>query len=297
MTAAFTRTLVRHPPRLRRATVTRTERLAPTLVRVTLAGPELHDFASDGPDDHVKVFFPDPSVGEIVLPQPPGHAPSVGEIITRDYTPRAFRPGTAPTPDTAATPGTPATPPELDLDFVIHHTAEETAAHTTEETAAPTTDETAAPASAWATRARPGDELVIGGPATSRLVPADAQGLVLLADETGLPAVARWLERLPADVSATALLEVGDRSLGGYLPDELRMRANILWLFREHGPGQLAAALRGLGELDGTTYVFGAAEAGALIPLRQHLRKELGLPANQVALSGYWRRPHPPAAD
>ncbi|MGD8193568.1 siderophore-interacting protein [Herbiconiux sp. P18] len=281
--ARFDRPLVRHAPALRRVTVERVERLAPALVRVTLAGSELDGFESVGPDDHVKVFFPD-ATGRIALPQPPGAAASPGEIIARDYTPRALRPATS------------AGPAQLDLDFVLHAAAPHPAdasGHPGTVTPVPLHG---GPASAWADTAAPGNELVIGGPSTSRLVPADAEAVVLLADETGLPAVGRWLELLPDHVAVTALLEVADRSISGYFRDELRIRADILWLFREYGEGQLAAALRGLGPLGDAAYVFGAAEANALVPLRQHLRRTLGLPAAQVALSGYWRAPTTPSA-
>jgi NADPH-dependent ferric siderophore reductase len=255
-----------HPFALRHLAVARTEHVTPLFARVTLVGAEGHDdaldsFASDGPDDHVKVFFPDPATGVVTVPVPRGAGPEhppPGRVIARDYTPRAFRP---------AVDGRPA---ELDLDVLLHG------------------DD--GPASFWATRAQPGDQLVVGGPRSSQRAPADAEAVLLLGDESALPAVARWLETLPDHVTVSALLEVANSRAGRYLPDTLRMRADILWLFREHGDGQLGAALRGLGPLGAGTYVFAAGEAGALVPLRQHLRKKLGLPARQVKLSGYWRR-------
>ena len=35
--------------------------------------------------------------------------------------------------------------------------------------------------------------------------------------------------------------------------------------------------------------MFAAGEASALTPLRRYLRRELGLSAEQVVMSGYWR--------
>ncbi|MFB2598835.1 siderophore-interacting protein [Herbiconiux sp. P17] len=261
---SFTREAVRHPMAVRHLVVDRVTPLTPTLTRVSLVGEELAGFASDGPTDHVKVFFTDPATGILTVPEltPEGiRRPESGRIISRDYTPRAFRAATAGSPD------------ELDIDFVLH------GAHGTD-----------GPASAWAASASPGDPLVIAGPRGSRLAPSGIARAVLLADETALPSLSRWLELLAPEVEITALIDVADASVPAYLSDELRLRADIVWLYRSNAPDQLLAALRGLGPIDDDTFVFGAGEATTLIPVRHYLRKELGLPAEQVALSGYWKR-------
>jgi len=66
---------VRHDVRRRSLTVASVQRLTPRMQRITFASPELHDFASAGADDHVKLFFP----GEDGAP-----------ACMRDYTPRMF---------------------------------------------------------------------------------------------------------------------------------------------------------------------------------------------------------------
>ncbi len=103
---ALARERVRHPLRLRHLTVTTVRPVAPTMVRVTLAGPELDGFAAPGPADHVKVFFPDadgvlttPSITESGIARP-----ETGTVIGRDYTPFAHRPEAG----------------EVDVDFVLH---------------------------------------------------------------------------------------------------------------------------------------------------------------------------------
>ncbi len=67
---------VRREPKRRRLTVARAFALTPKMRRIEFASPDLHDFASDGTDDHVKIFVPDAGA-------PNGVAP-------REYTPRAF---------------------------------------------------------------------------------------------------------------------------------------------------------------------------------------------------------------
>ena len=65
----------RREPRRRSLTVTAVERLTPKMQRISFASPDLHDFVSDAPDDHIKLFFDDGS----------------GRCM-RDYTPRRFDP-------------------------------------------------------------------------------------------------------------------------------------------------------------------------------------------------------------
>lgn len=64
---------VRREVRRRTLTVTALEALSPRTLRVVFSSPELRDFESDAPDDHIKLFFP-----------------SGAEIVMRDFTPRAF---------------------------------------------------------------------------------------------------------------------------------------------------------------------------------------------------------------
>lgn len=255
----FTREIVRHPLTVRRATVGAVREVVPTIVRVTLEGPELAGFAALGPADHVKVFFPDPATGELTVPEltdDGSRRPSSGTMISRDYTPL----GVHVTADGGTT---------LDIDFVLHG------------------DE--GPASSWAARAVAGSPLGIGGPRGSRMVPEGLGRLLVIADETALPATRRWLGLVPAAIPVTALFDVADESVTGYFEgrDE---RVDAEWLFRADGPGQLDEALRSLGPVDDETFVFMAGEATTLAPLRRYLRHELGLPAEQVSASGYWKR-------
>jgi len=257
---SFTRETVGHPFVVRRTTVSAVRQVVPSIVRITLSGPELTGFASLGPSDHVKVFFPDPATGELLLPdvrpERLSRPAAAGTIISRDYTPL----GVHVAPDGGAT---------LDLDFVLHG------------------DE--GPASAWASRASVGDELGIGGPRRSRLAPTDLGRLLVIADETALPSTRRWLGLVPPAVPITALFDVADDSAAGYFEGG-GARVDAEWLFRDEGAGQLDEALRSLGPVADDTFVFMAGEATTLTPLRRYLRRELELPAEQISASGYWKR-------
>ena len=79
---------IRHEPKIRALEVESTQRLTPSMLRVTLCGEDLADFRSLGFDDHVKLLVPTAS----------------GGAERRDYTPRRF--------DAASR--------RLVLDFAIH---------------------------------------------------------------------------------------------------------------------------------------------------------------------------------
>ncbi len=266
-----TRDHLRHEMAIRRLTVSHVEQITPSIVRVTLIGDALGDFSAPGPTDHVKVFFPDPATGILTVPELRAdgiHRPAEGVIISRDYTPRRFRPA----PFGAA---------ELDIDFVLH--APEGTHGTPQDPAG------GGPASAWAASARPGDQIAVAGPRGSRLAPRDVREVVLIADETALPAFTRWLTMLPESTRITGLLDVADEEVEAYLDDEQTARASIEWLYRTDGPGQLEEAVRSL-ELGPDVYVWAAGEASALAPVRRHLKHDVGLRPDQFDVQGYWRR-------
>ncbi len=251
-----------HEVKRRHLTVLRTELIAPRMQRITLGGAELAGFTSLAPGDHVKVFFPDPTIGEIVAPVfvngKPQKPEGAGEVIARDYTPHAFRP--------EGDHG-----PELDLDFVLHGDASHSG-----------------PAASWAAQAAPGDPLIIGGPRGSLVPPNDIDGAILIADESALPAVTRWLDLLDS-TPVTGLFSVADPDTAHYLAPYERADRTFNWFSGEDRDARIADTLTGLEIADGTL-VFLAGEASSLIPLRRHLRRELGLPKAQVDAHGYWKR-------
>ncbi|EAR24322.1 iron-chelator utilization protein [marine actinobacterium PHSC20C1] len=250
---------VKHPLVVRRVTVSAVAQITANLRRITLSGDELAGFVSSGPTDHLKVFFPDPATGELTAPTMTETGivrPDTGVIISRDYTPLGFRSHDG--------------HHELDIDFVVHG------------------DD--GPASAWASRAKRGDLLAIAGPRGSKLLPHGATHVILVADETALPASSRWIDMLPTSVTLTGLFEVAEVGGEDYFTPEQHARISAEWFYRTDGLGQIDPALRSLGSIGESTFVFLAGEAGMLVPLRRYLRRELGLSKKQVAADGYWRR-------
>ncbi|MGX1789560.1 siderophore-interacting protein [Bosea sp. NPDC055332] len=248
----------RHKVVLRQLHVLRVTDLSPSIRRVTLGGPELEGFVSLGFDDHVKMFFAAPGEVKPVLPVagPDGLAfPESGpRPLARDFTPRRHDPQAG----------------ELDIDFALLHEG---------------------PASYWASTVEPGDSAWIAGPRGSFIVPFDFDWHLLIADETGLPALARRLEELPSGNRALALVEAG----GAHeeLPLHRSAGIEVVWTHRAPGaqPGAaLLATLPALAFPDGDYFAWIACESSAAKQLRSVLVDERGANRKWVRAHGYWRR-------
>lgn len=172
----------------------------------------------------------------------------------RDYTPRFFR---AAVEDNG---------PELDIDFFLHGSGRTTT---------------------WAASAKPGDPALIGGPRASRLPPTGASRVILGADESSLPALARWIELLPDETEIYGFVTLDNPSDAVYLDPDHVHKARISWL--DKSPGVLERSLRRMGGIDDSTFVWIAGEATSLIPVRRYLRHELALTSRQLKVDGYWK--------
>ncbi|WP_313052470.1 siderophore-interacting protein [Stenotrophomonas cyclobalanopsidis] len=250
--------------RFRHLTVLRTETVTPHMRRVVLGGADLAGFDSPGPDDHIKLFFPNSS-GEMVLPVMTAEGPRYPEgkelSVARDYTPRWW--------DNEAG--------ELAIDFVLHDQGI---------------------AGPWAERAQPGDTLSIGGPRGSFVVADDYDAYVLIGDETALPAIARWLDVLPDGAEVQAYIEVSDEDERQDLPQYENVR--IHWLERNGFPAASSTLLEDMltdfEAPDGDTFYWIATESRRARMMRKFIEGHLGVPRDWIRSTGYWKA-HPDEAD
>ncbi|UOQ55832.1 siderophore-interacting protein [Leucobacter allii] len=259
------RPLETHPLVLRRLDVLRVTEVTPRMRRVTLGGPELAPFARDGLrqpgfrapgfDDHVKAIFAGPDELEDVLPIQLAHGIEWVEAparIARDYTPRRVDPAAR----------------EIDLDFVLHGDG---------------------PAASWAAGAVPGDALWIVGPKSSLVLPERLDWIVLIGDETALPAIGRYLDERPTEARVRAVVLIEHPSARQELP--LRVGDTLDWVVARPGDREalLAAARAALPPGDASAgFVWAAAESRALLPLRRFLGRERGIDKTRTSLTGYW---------
>ena len=179
-----------------RVTVAKAEMLSPHFKRIVFQGPDLQDFADAGYDERIKILLPLPDGS---LPAPSFFEASPEDPLAwyqqwralpaerrnplRTYTVRKVRPGSE----------------QIDVDFVIH--------------------DHAGPAGAFAEAARPGDQAIIIGPnaqaggpvAGMDFHPGQSRHLLLVGDETAVPAIAAIMDSLIRDHwqgEGVALIEV-----------------------------------------------------------------------------------------
>jgi len=286
------------------------ERLSPSFVRVELGSPALADLGVTGTsyDQRIKLIFPSEGHG---LPSFEGAGEGwYGEWLARPeeerghmrtYTVRGVRgEGT----------GT-----RLVVDIVVHEGA-------------------TGPAGVWGERAAVGDRVICTAPRRGHeyggveFAPGDTDSVLLVGDETAVPAVAAILEQLDGKARGAAFLEVPFDA--DVLTVEHPEGVSVRWLPREGAPrGEAlhAAVLEHLGaqaasaEVDESEidpdlwetpsysssgeaetetgravghdwhglYAWIAGESKVVTGLRRALVKDLGLDRHQVAFMGYWR--------
>ncbi|MBC7292056.1 MAG: siderophore-interacting protein [Actinotalea sp.] len=243
----------------RRLQVLRVEDLSASMRRVALGGPELAGFRADGPTDHAKVWFPPdgrPDDAPLLPSEVDGAWVAPDGATSRDYTIRTVDPAAG----------------EVVLDMAVH-------AH--------------GPAGHWAAQARPGQQLGLLGPKTTKIPPMDRAWYVLAVDETGLPGVQNWLEQLPEGPDVHVLAEVGGPEDEIALP--ARAGTQVTWLHRGTAPAGTTTLLadatrRTLQALpdDAEGWLWAAAEAMVVRAIRGHVA-ERGIDRRSCGMTGYWR--------
>ncbi len=236
--------------------VIRSERIAPSLVRVWIGGPGFGTFVpNEFTDAYVKLHFAKPELGL----EPPYDLQALRATlapedlpVTRTYSVREIA-------DDA-----------IALDFVVHGEG--------------------GVAGPWAAAVQPGERVVFGGPGGAFSPDTAADWHLFVGDESALPAIARALEALPATARGVAVLEVRDAS------EEIALRrpegVDVRWLHRgearQETVGLLADAVASLEWPAGRVQVFAHGERESMKAMREELFGRRGLERAQVSLSGYW---------
>lgn len=250
---------------VRYITVRRVGRVTPRLARITFEAERTADLP-DGADQQVKLYFPRHGQRVPRLPEPDADVMRWYQAFQRMPEPERpwMRSYTLRRRDTAE--GT------VDIDFVLH--------------------DHAGPATRWALAAATGDTIAMFGPSGYFARPepiersiAAAGHLLLVGDETALPAIGTILEALPPGHPTTAFLDVHDRA------EEQRFDTaadlTVHWFHRD--AGRLASAVRAARLPDGALFAWLAGEAGTVRSLRRHL-VDRGVPKHRIEFAGYWRQ-------
>lgn len=258
-------------PHVLRLDVLSSEHVSPSIRRVTVGGAALDRFTPLGYDQWFRLFLPRADQHEFRLPTRTSTlwyaqwlaTPGAQRPDCRNYTVAAVRPDLN----------------ELDIDFVVHTN--------------PDSDQVDGIAAAWALNARPGQSVgLLDQGIMFNQHPATSSSL-LVADESGLPAIEGILRSLPREAVGTAVVEVPDagdrRPLGepaGY---------EVQWVVRAEAadphatPGVAALAhVATLPPLASDSYVFVVGESALATGVRRHAIG-LGVHKDHVRFSGYWK--------
>jgi NADPH-dependent ferric siderophore reductase len=253
--------------------VLRTERLSAHWIRVTLGGGEIEKFHPMGFDQWFRLFLP--IGGDAGLDRVPAKAnkmfgylkflriPDGERPVMRNYSVRAYRAATA---DAGA---------EIDVDFVLHGSA---------------ADGTAGPASRWAETCQPGEHVLIIDEGLTFNPQRGTDRVLLVGDETALPAIASICASLPTDAVGSVIIEVPSEE------DALEFAhpsgIEVAWIVRPHdvAPGIFALEVLGGTELpDAPIHAYAAGEQALASGVRKHLVGERGVDKNAVSFCGYWK--------
>jgi NADPH-dependent ferric siderophore reductase len=250
--------------------VVRRERVSPHFMRVTLGRRDAGRFVAMGFDQWFRLFIPVAGGG---LERAPRKLDTVSYVryltiakaerpVMRNYSVRAYR-------------AEGADGPEIDVDFVLHGSA---------------ADGGAGPATAWAEGCAPGDVVALLDEGIGFNPPDGLTRVRLVADETGLPALAGVLASLPRDARGDAFVEV---------PAEEDRRAldapegvAVTWVCRTdpHAtPGtavHAAAEAAALPEEPFFGWVVG--ESALVAGVRRHWVRA-GVPKRHIMFCGYWK--------
>ena len=175
---------------------------------------------------------------------------------SRDYTPRRYDPQAK----------------TLDIEFVLHD---------------------AGPATAWAEQAKAGQTLRVGGPRGSFVIPFTFDWHLLIGDDTGLPAIARRLDELPAGSRAVVLVEVDNAA--DEVPLKSKAEVSVTYVHRNGAEaGSTDVLARGLEVIEvaeGRLLRLGRLPKSLTAKaLRAQLIADHGANPKWIRAAGYWRR-------
>ncbi|MBB2891513.1 siderophore-interacting protein [Flexivirga oryzae] len=250
---------------LYRVEVDQSERVSPNVQRLTFAGDDLRTIPQHGYDQWFRLFLPHPdgTTDFDAVPEKFGIGGYLRYLTKKSGTRPPFRSYTVRTLRRERG--------ELDVDFVIHGDT--------------------GIAGPWAQQAERGERAVILDQGRGFDPLDDANFVLLVGDDSALPAVAGILRDLPRDAQGLAIIELGDdddrQSLDA--PEHFEVR----WLSRpdSHATPGLAA----LAEVQAftpsdpaTLQVYVGGEQAMVAGCRRHL-VGAGVPKTRIQFTGYWK--------
>ncbi len=247
------------------ADVSGAERITPHMTRVTFCGDDLTRLPVRGYDQWFRLFLPHPG-GVTDFDAVPDHftfgsylkylaAASGTRPPFRNYTIREHRPDAG----------------ELDVDFVAHGGS--------------------GVAGPWAQRAKAGERVAMIDQGRGFDPIGNTESVLLVGDESALPAIAGILRDLPPERQGVAIIEIPDAA------DKQELRAptgvQVRWLVRDDpharpGVQALEHAREYTPDRPETLHAYLAGEQRLVAESRRHLVAS-GVPKARISFTGYWK--------
>jgi len=235
-------------------TVKNTERLTPNMQRLVLGGDDLAGFPENSAGDYVKLMFQDD--GQPVTNAVPGQRP-----LMRTYTVQSFN----------------SDQQTIAVDFALHGLASD--------------GHEQGVASQWSVRARPGEQILVGGPGPGRGIVTEADWFLLAGDMTALPALSVQLASLPAEATGFAVIEVS--SLDDAQPLDVPPGIEVFWVADDRHDQEYSAFVQRVRTLpwkNGEVSVWAACEFSKMRQLRHYLKQERHVATSRSYISSYWKQ-------
>lgn len=145
-------------------------------------------------------------------------------------------------------------------------------------------------ASGWARQATVGDRVTLDHARSWYRPEVNSAWQLLIADLSGLPALARILDELPGGTDVSVIVEVADEADLAYLPARSNVElVTTIGTGNGHAPSRLTELARAHVHAAGRGYCWFAGEAQTTREVRKHLRTDHGWVPDQYDIVGYWR--------
>ncbi len=244
----------REPEKFREARVTDLTRISPYLTGVTLAGPELQGFDRGLPAASVRLLVPELH-RDVVMPTWNGNEFLLADgsrPIIRTLTPVQFDDETL----------------QLELHVVLHGHG---------------------PLSDWVSHGGIGATVAVSGTGRGYEADAEARRLVVVGDESALPAITVLMNELRPELEMTVLVEVRSAAARIEMPE--RPGSTVQWLAAhvDAPPGDALVAAVVAAEPTGEDRIWAAGEAAAMQKIRRNLFEERALSRSSGVVRGYWK--------
>lgn len=150
----------------------------------------------------------------------------------------------------------------------------------------------------WGKNAQPGQTVLVAGAWGSYVYEGTMDHLVLIGDETALPAISNTVETQPWAPAITVVAEVRDENEHLDLRAPENVDLTVHWVHRgDATPGKNDVLINGVREhithIPNALY-WGMGESSTMREIRRMLVNEMGVHRKALTMGGYWKREDDP---